>query len=153
MIYLLVLTINIVLLILYRSDKRYWLITIPIWTMLLSSFIIWRRYNDNRISRLDSAYWRSAEENKKKDAENWRGDDNIWKDWEDSKVFVKKYNSIYLNTIFLQTILTFIAQFIGYKVTTAKKTYKWTAITFGILLVINLWLEILMAIVPTGPVI
>jgi hypothetical protein len=119
--------------------------------MLLSSFIIWRTYNDKQISQLDTAYWKSADENKKKNAENWRGDDNIWKDLDDSKAFVKKYNSIFLTTILLQTVLTFIAQVIGYKVTTAKKTYKWTAITFGILLAINLWLQILMAIVPTGP--
>ena len=151
MTYLLILTINIALLILYRSDKRYWLVTIPIWTMLLSSFIIWRTYHDKQISRLDTAYWNSADENKKKDAENWRGDDNIWKDLEDSKTVAKKYNSIFLNTIFLQTILTFIAQVIGFKITTSKTTYKWTAIIFGILFAINLWLEILMAIVPTGP--
>ena len=107
-------------------------------------------YNDKQISRLDTAYWKSAGENKKMDAQNWRGDDKILKDLEDRKAFIRNYNSIFLNSIFLQTILTFVAQIIGYKATKAKKTYKWTAITFGILFVVNLWLEILMAIVPTG---
>jgi hypothetical protein len=138
MIYFLILIINIALLIIYRSDKRYWLITIPIWTMLISSFIIWRSYNDKQISRLDTAYWKSADDNKRKDSENWRGDNNLWKDLEKSKAVVKKFNPIFLTIIFLHTVLTFFAQIIGYKFMPAKKTYKWTAITFGILLAINL---------------
>jgi hypothetical protein len=127
------------------------MVTIPIWTLLLSLFITWRIYNDKQISHLDTAYWKSADENKKNGIENWRGDESIWKKLKESKLSVKKYNTIFLNAIFLQTILTFIAQVIGYKTTTTKKIYKWTAIAFGILLVINLCLVILMAIVPTGP--
>ena len=136
MIYLLLLALNVVLVLIYRADKRIWLLTIPIWTLLFSFFITWRIYNDKKISQLDIAYWKSADENKMKAADNWRGDDTIWKDLVD---------------IFLQTILTFVAQLIGLKTTISKKTYRWTSIAFGIVFVINLWLEILMAIVPTGP--
>ena len=78
---------------------------------------------------------------------------------EETKVFlnykshVKKYNIIFLNSILLQTILTFIFQIIGYKTTTAKKTYKRTSFAFGFVFVIILSLYTLMAIVPIGPVI
>jgi hypothetical protein len=151
MIYVLILSLNILLLLIYRADNRYWLVTIPIWTLLFISFIIWRTNNDKQISRLNTAYWQSADENKIKDSENFRGDNNIWKNLEDSKAYVKEYNSIFLNSIFFQTILTFITQLVGYKTTRTKKTYKWTSITFGIVLTLNVWLEIMMGIVPTGP--
>lgn len=151
MIYLLLLALNVVLVLIYRADKRIWLLTIPIWTLLFSFFITWRIYNDKKISQLDIAYWKSADENKMKAADNWRGDDTIWKDLVDKKAYVKKQNEVFLNAIFLQTILTFIAQLIGLKATISKKTYRWTSTAFGIVFVINLWLEILMAIVPTGP--
>ena len=80
MIYLLLLALNVVLVLIYRADKRIWLLTIPIWTLLFSFFITWRIYNDKKISQLDIAYWKSADENKMKAADNWRGDDTIWKD-------------------------------------------------------------------------
>lgn len=153
MIFILILIINVVLLFMLRSDKRYWFVTIPIWTVLLSFFIIWRIHYDKEISRLDTAYWKSADENKFKDNDNWHGYDKFWKELEDSKAVVKKHNATFLDSIFLQTILTFIAQVIGYRVTTAKKTYKWTAIIFGILFLINLCLKISMSIVPTGPLV
>jgi hypothetical protein len=88
-----------------------------------------------------------------KDSTNWRGDESIYKSLEDSKAYVKKYNFTFLNSIFFQTILTFITQLIGYRKTSTKATYKWTSIAFGIVLLINLCLELLMSIVPTGPLI
>lgn len=103
------------------------------------------------MARLDSMYWASADENNKRIHQHFRGDHHIWKDLEANKAYVRKYNATFLNTLFLQTILTFIAQVIGYKFTAEKNTYKWTAIIFGVLLVINLWLAILLAIVPSVP--
>ena len=151
MIYLIILIINIALLAIYRSGKRFWIVTIPIWTLLLSSFCIWRIYNEKQINALESAYWKKENARERNENKNWQGAYENYKEIQDSKRIMKKYNSVFLNSIFLQSILTFIAQVIGYKVTTEKKTYRINAIIFGVILAINLFLEFLMAIVPTGP--
>lgn len=80
-------------------------------------------------------------------------DETILKSLENKKKYVKKCNSILLNSILVQTKLTFVAQILGYKRTSLKRTYKRTSISFGVLLIINLWLTVLMAIVPTGPIV
>lgn len=150
---LILFTFNILLLFIIRTEKKYWLSTIPIWILLILSFIIWRNIYDGKTKELDKAYWKSAEEKKMEDSENWRGDENIWKNLEASKAYVKKYNAEFLNSIFLQTILTFTAQLIGYKKTSAKKTYRWTVYLYGVILSLNLFLELLMKIIPTGPLV
>ena len=150
---IIILTFNVLFLISIRIDKKYWLVPIPLWCLLVSAFFTWRNINDAKILQLDGTYWKSAEDNKMKDSTNWRGDEIILKNLDLKKAYVKKHNSTFLNSIFLQTIFTFIAQLIGYKKTSLKKTYKWTSIVFGILFVLNLWLTLLMAIVPTGPIV
>ena len=135
------------------NDKRFWFVTITFWTFLTASFISWRIYNDNKISRLDKAYWKSADENKLKDPNNWRGDETIWKSLENNRQYLKKNNFIFIYSLLVQTFLTFVAQLIGYKLTSFKKTYRRTSIVFGILLLINIWLTVMMSIVPTGPLV
>lgn len=153
MTYFILLTLNILFVYFLKSDKKYWQLSIPFWCLLVGTFLVWRNINDTKITRLDTAYWKSANDNKIKDSTNWRGDEGIYENLEDSKAYVKKYNVTFLNSIFIQTILTFISQLIGYKKTSSKTTYKWTSIIFGIVLIINLCLEVLMAVVPTGPLI
>lgn len=153
MIYFLILIINTILLLTISNDKRFWFVTITIWTLLTVSFFSWRILNDNKISGLDKAYWKSADENKLKDPNSWRGDETIWTSLENRRHYVKKYNSIFVYSLLVQTFLTFFAQVIGYKLTSFKKTYKRTSIAFGILLLINIWLTVMMAIVPTGPLV
>jgi hypothetical protein len=151
--YFILLILNILFVYFLKSDKKYWLLSIPLWCLLVGAFLVWRNISDSKVTRLDRAYWKSAEDSKIKDTTNWRGDESIYKTLEDSKAYIKQYNFTFLNSIFIQTILTFIAQRIGYVKTASKKTYKWTSIIFGIILLINLCLEILIAIVPTGPLI
>ncbi|PVD51807.1 hypothetical protein DC498_12180 [Terrimonas sp.] len=153
MTYFILLTLNILIVYFVKSDHKYWLLSIPLWTLLIGTFLLWRNINDTKILRLDTAYWESANDNKIKDSTNWRGDETIYKQLENKKAYVKKYNFIFLNSIFFQTLLTFIFQIIGYKKTIIKTTYRRTSIIFGIALLINLILELLMSVVPTGPLI
>ena len=153
MTYFILLILNSLFVYLAKSDNKYWLLSIPLWCLLIGAFLIWRNINDTNITRLDTAYWKSADNNKMKDSTNWRGDESIYKNLEDNKTYVRKYNFTLLNSIFFQTFLTFITQLIGYRKTSSKTTYKWTSIIFGIILLLNLCLEVLMAIVPTGPMI
>jgi len=151
--YLTILLVNILILYSLKTDKRYWIVPIPLWTILVLFFILWKFKNDKVISQLDTAYWQSADYNKKINLENWRGDEKIYNKLEETKSYVRKYNNILLNSIFLQTILTFISQVIGYKRTSLKKTYKLTSTVFGVLLILNFFLFLLMAITPTGPLV
>ncbi|MBS1608905.1 MAG: hypothetical protein JSS70_09120 [Bacteroidetes bacterium] len=147
------LTINISFIYSVRSDNKYWLFSIPLWVLLLGTFLLWRNINDAKITELDRAYWKSVDENKIKDSTSWRGRETIYKLLEDKKAYVKKYNPDFLTSIFFQTILTFVFQLIGYRKTSFKTRYKWTSIIFGIFLLINLYLELLMSIVQSGPLI
>lgn len=153
MTYFILLTINILFVYFVKSDNKYWLLSIPLWCLLIGIFLIWRNITDTNIARLETAYWKSADNNKIKDSTNWRGDEGIYKKLEDKKTYLNKYNFNFLNSIFLQTIMTFIFQLIGYKRTSFKTTYRRTSIIFGMALLINLILEILISIVPTGPLI
>ena len=149
MTFILILAINIILLVLVRTDRRYWLVSIPLWTIVISSFVLWRNFHDKKIDQIETEYWKSADANKKLNPDNSSGDRIVWKELESSKDYVQKFNMIFLHSVFLQTILTFISQIIGYKKTNLKKTYKWTSIIFGVLTLLSLFLELMIAIVPT----
>ena len=146
MIYILILTINILLLYFIDTDKKYFLVTIPLWTILIVTLIYWRSYNDNKIDRIETSYWKSAEN-------KIRGEDKLWEQLNKSKSIVQKDNMTFLQCILLQTILTFIFQVVGYRSTANKKVYKWTSIIFGILTLINLLLQLMIGIVPTGGIV
>jgi hypothetical protein len=150
-IYLIILLVNVLSLYIYKTDKRYWLFPISFWVIFFLFFIIWRVTNDKSISRLNTEYWKSADYNKKNNPDSWRGDERIYQKLKDAEAYVRKYNYTLLSSLFLQTILTFVLQVLGYKRTSLRKTYKWTGIVFGVLLVMSFVLFLLMSIVPTGP--
>ncbi len=151
MIYFSAILLNFLVLYFFKSDSKYWLVSTIIWTLLILVFIVWRMTTDAQISHLDSSYWESAEYLKKINPENWRGDEKIFIELEQKKMQVKKINLILLKLIFLQTFLTFISQLIGYEKTKLKSTYKLSSIIFGILLILNFILFLLISIVPNGP--
>jgi hypothetical protein len=149
--YFILLTLNILWVYLSKSENKYWLLSIPLWCLLVGIFFAWRNISEEKIARLDTAYWKSADDNKLKDSTSWRGDEAIYKNLEKSRANVKKYNSTFLNTIFLQSVLTFVAQVIGYRKTSLKAIYRWSSIIFGVIFLLNSILEVLLSVVPTGP--
>jgi ABC-type transport system involved in multi-copper enzyme maturation permease subunit len=146
MTYILILTLNILLVFFLRTETKYWLITITIWTLLIFSFIIWRQINDAKIDQIDRAYWESAESKS-------RGDDKIYEDLNEAKNYVQRNNMTFIHAIFLQSILTFSYQIVGFKRTSLKKTYTWTTVIFCILTTLILLLEFLLSSVPTGGIV
>ena len=58
MIYIFILTINILLLYFIDTDKKYFLVTIPLWTILVVTFIYWRSYNDKKNDQIETLYWK-----------------------------------------------------------------------------------------------
>lgn len=126
---------NILLVYFLRTEKKYWFISISIWTMLIASIILWRQVNETKIDKLDHAYWKSAEI-------NISGDNKIYKELIEAKSYFEKYNLKFIHAIFVQTILTFAFQIVGFKRTSLKRTYQWTAIIFCFLTLFILFLEI-----------
>ncbi len=142
MVYIILLTINIPFVYFIKSDKKFWLLSIPLWTVLLLSLICWRIYNDNQIHKLETEYWKTTE-NKR------YGDYNKRNKLEKAEKNAQKINTTFIYLIGLQTLITFIFQIVGQR-QTKKITYNWTKIIFGILFVLILFLLLLMAIVPSG---
>lgn len=130
MIYLLLLAFNILLLFFIRSQKKYAWVCIAIWLLLIISFVCWRSAT-NDFAR---SYW-SGEEMVKTMSD------------------FKKFNFTFIHCISFQTLLTFIFQIVGYKKTTLPHLYKWTYFIFLGLLILNSVLEVMLAIVPSWPIV
>ena len=142
MVYIILLIINILFVYFIKSDKKFWLLSIPLWTVLLLSLICWRIYNDNQINKLETEYWKTTEN-------KGYGDYNKRNKLEKAEKNAQKINTTFIYLIGLQTLVTFIFQIAGQR-QTKKITYNWTKIIFGILFVLILFLLLLMAIVPSG---
>ena len=123
------------------SDKKYLLLSIPLWTILISCFILWRIYNDRQIQKLEKEYWKTTENR------GW-GDYAKRTKLEEAQKHVQKFNMTFIYLIGLQTFITFIFQIIGQRRRT-QKTYKWTTMIFGILFVLVFLLIAMMGIVPS----
>ena len=146
MAYIGLLIISIFLLLVLRTDMRFCLATIPLWIILLFSFFIWQQHYDSKINILDAAYWKSAEN-------QIRGDDKIYSDLNETKKYVLQYNLTFIHLISFQTLLTFLFQILGYRLATMKNIYIWTSGLFGVILLLNLILIIMISVVPTGGIV
>ena len=142
MTYLIILTISLLTFYFFKSENKYWIISIPLWVILVIGFIYWRILSDRHIGQLENQYWKTT-------IGKGYGDYNLLTSLDESKVVSQERNSIFIYTIVLQTILTFITQIVGQKKTN-RKIYKWTKIVFGVLSILALLLIAMMGIVPTG---
>lgn len=150
MTFVIVLLLNAIPLLFFRFEKKYALVSISLWLFMISTFIVWRSYHDSEIRSLDTEYWKSADENKKVNPEVSWGNEDLWKKLESERAYVIKYNMSAIHCIFWQTILTFLIQRIGYRETELKKLYKATTLVFGILTVVFLFIELMIAVIPGG---
>ena len=141
MTFIILLTVNILFIYFIKSDKKYWLLSIPLWTILISGFIFWRISNDRQIKNLEKEYWKTTENR------GW-GDYDKRTKLEEAKKHVQKFNMTFVYLIGLQTLITFILQIVGQRRTT-QKTYRWTKIIFGILFFFIFLLIAMMGIVPS----
>ena len=142
MTYLLILTANILFLYFLKTDKKYWLLSIPLWIGLVSGFVIWRTQSDKHIQNLEAEYWKSAE-----NKEN--GDYAKWDTLKQTEKQSQAYNMTFLYCVALQTLITFICQIAGQS-KTKQKFYSWTKWVFGVLLLLVFILIAMMGIVPSG---
>jgi len=124
-----------------KSDRKYWLLSIPLWTLVFSSFILWRTNSDKHIQATETEYWNEKKEDNAK-----------WNSLELAKKKTQKLNMVFIYLIGLQTLITFICQLVGQQ-QTKQKIYKWTKPIFGVLLVLIFLLIAMMGIVPSGGII
>ena len=131
--------VNISFLYFNKSDNKFWILSVPLWTILIFSFVSWRIADDNQIQLLESNYWNTPENS---------NDYNKWTEIMAAKKESRGHNNILINVITLQTFVTFIFQIIGQKKTTLK-IYRWTKPIFRLLFILVILLILLMGIVPT----
>jgi Na+/proline symporter len=135
------LTINILFVYFIKSEKKYWLLSIPLWALVFSSFILWRTNSDKHIQAMETEYWNEKKEDNAK-----------WDSLELAKKKAQKINMIFIYFIGLQTLITFICQIVGQR-QTEQKIYKWTKPIFGVLFIFIFLLIVMMGIVPAGGII
>lgn len=145
MLYLVLFTINILFIYSLKSDKKYWLLSIPLWIILISGFIFWRTNSDRQIKNLAIEYDRTFQGKE-------YGNFAIWHKVGQQKKAAQKLNMAFVHLIGLQTLMTFIFQIIGYSQTRQRK-YKWTKIIFGILFALTFLIMVMMEFVPFGEII
>ena len=145
MTYIALILVNLLSLYFLNSANKYWLLSIPLWTVLLSCFILWRITSDRRMQTLETIYWKSTQN-------RTYGDFNKWNALEQHQAEAQRRNLVFIYAIALQTFITFIFQIIG-RSRTRLRYYRTTRLLFGILLALAVLLVGLMGIVPTGPLI
>jgi len=137
MIFIYITILNVLILFLINSSKKYWLIPIFIWTTLILTFIVWRTNVDAQYQKLENSYWKKTS--------------NVeFSKLNDAKDSIIKNNMFLLQLIGFQTFITFIIQNIGFYKTEDKKTYRWTCIFFACMTLIFAVIGLLIGIVPTS---
>jgi hypothetical protein len=142
MIYFALLVMNILFVYFFKSDNKYWLLSIPLWTLLILSFILWRINSDHHIQALEKEYWKNAE-NKE------YGDSNKWGHLQQAEREGQKLNMTFIYCITLQTFVTFALQMAG-RMRTKQEIYRYTRLIFGILFSLVILVIAMMGIVPSG---
>ena len=143
--YLVLLAINIFFIYFLKSEKKYWLLSIPLWIILISGFIIWRTNNDRQIEKLEIQYDKTFQGKE-------YGDFSMWDKIAHQKKAAQKLNMTFVYLIGLQTFITFIFQIIGHS-QTRQRTYKWTKIVFGVLFALTFIIIAMMGVVPSGGIV
>jgi hypothetical protein len=142
---LILLTINLSIFFTIKPDKGF-LICIPFWVILLTSFFLLKNINDDRIERQEKDYYNNM-------GDKSYGDFELWQNLEKQKFQARQINMALFRLLGVQTILTFIIQIFAYRKTKAKTLFWWTRTSFGLLTLVYLTFELLLGIVPTGPLI
>ena len=142
MIYFALLVMNILFVYFFKSDNKYWLLSIPLWTVLILSFILWRINSDSHIQALEKEYWKNTE-NKE------YGDSNKWGNLQQAEREGQKLNMMFIYCITLQTFVTFAFQITG-GMRTKLEMYRYTRLIFGILFSLVILVIVMMGIVPSG---
>jgi len=143
--YFIIFIINIAFVYFVRSANRYWLLSIPLWIILFSSFFVWRTESDKTIAVLQSSYWQSM-------GDKGYGDQGKLQAYENAQKRAQNLNMIFIYCIGLQTAITFILQVLG-SYLSKLKIYSFTKSVFGIIFLIIFLLITMIGIVPSGGII
>ena len=141
MFFILLFTTNILLTIFIKTDKKYWMISIPLFVLMFVAFVSWRIASKNNVKQQENKYWESVGTKSYEDFKEWTKLERMRKG-------KRQNNALFIDLLVLQSFLTFIFQVIGRRKTNIP-LYRWSSWTFGILFFAFLWLKVLMAIVPT----
>jgi hypothetical protein len=145
MFYLTLLVTNIAFIFLVKSVNRFWLLSIPLWLLILFSFIFWRMTADKRYEDLEARYLHTV-------GDKTYGDYHVWEELHQERVATIRHTQTFIYLISFQTLITWILQIAG-KRRTNRKIYRYTMPVLGIFTLLIITLLVLMAIAPTGPLV
>jgi hypothetical protein len=144
MIFIILIIANVLLTLIIKNAKRYWIVCIPLLAFLIISFAGWRIINDRKYNLQKDLYWKSV-------ANKSYGDFKEWTKLNKLEEEGQKINIVFFDLLVLQAFITFILQVIG-KRNTKAKVYKWTSWIVGILFLSLFWIRLMFAIIPYGMV-
>ena len=127
-----------------KKDYKFLVYPGGLWIFSILAMFVIAPIHNNKVKELDKAYSESSE------GKNY-GDREIWGELKSLQEENVKIKITLLYFAGIQTIMTFIFQIIGFKLTQKRKMYKWTAHIFGILAVLYVLIQILVEIIPLGP--
>ncbi len=119
----LLLAVNGLPLLLLRTSKKYWIISIPVWILLLGILGAWRIRDDRAYRISEKAYYASFGN------KNY-GTEETWKAMEKSGAAEAADSRHAFVGVGFQTICVFVLMRIGYR-RTKDKRYKWGKWVFG----------------------
>jgi F0F1-type ATP synthase membrane subunit a len=142
MIFLILLVINLLPVLFLKTPKKYGVLCISLWILLLAGLVIWRMRQDNLVQLREKEYYESAGTKSYGDFEKSEALDEA----RDTLVL---RNEKIIDWIGFQTLVTFILLLIGsYK--TKHKRYRQASWFFGFCLFCWILLKAMMGIIPPG---
>ena len=152
LIFAFLLGLNILFAYFLKSDKRFFIGAIAIWTItviffLIYIFILFPPKNEILNNQEQKLFAKQIDKNYKYD------DRDEWDSLQNQKTQLTRYNRLCFELVGLQTLITFILQIIGFRRTQLKKLYNRTVWLFGILTLVYLIIEGLIGIVPTSGIV
>jgi uncharacterized membrane protein YeiB len=143
MIFLLLLAVNGLPLFLLKTSKKYWIISIPVWILLLTVLIVWRIRDDRVVNSSEKAYYATFGKKSFGTREAW---DEMEKAGSTAAADSRK---IFVGVGF-QTLCVFVLMVTGHR-RTKDRRYKWGSWFFGCCTVFVIFLDVLMTIIIGSP--
>jgi hypothetical protein len=142
MVFLILLAANLLPVVFLSTPKKYGIVSVSIWILLLSGFMAWRLRHDQMLHTREKAYSESV-------GTRTYGDYDKWEALSDIRELVTRGTREIMYWLGFQTLLTFVLLLTGYY-KTKNKRYLRAAGFFGFCLVCFVILEAMMGIVPAG---
>jgi hypothetical protein len=143
MIFLLLLALNALPLLLLKTSKKYWIVAVPVWIVLLGVLAVRRIQDDRAYHSSEKAYYASY-------GKNNFGTPETWKAMEKTSLVAAANSRKAFVAVGVQTLCTFFLMATGFK-RTKDKRYKWGKWFFGCCTVFVIFMGLMMTLILGSP--